>query len=142
LLIVCALTANKIDNIRDCLSILFEPLFVRPRFGSLPEFLTTSRLFWALRRLDECINDCADLEPNMRIGYLCIIALVQGNNRWKLSSKAGEVRSRRVSRPIVLFVVVSTPVENSAFRRSKIPPPLGGEGLQFQPVGANMKPGW
>jgi hypothetical protein len=35
---------------------------------------------------------------------------------------------------------VSTPDENSAFRRAKIPPPSWDEGLHFQPVGAKMKP--
>ena len=32
---------------------------------------------------------------------------------------------------------VSIPIENSSFCRSKIPPPFGGKGLQFQPTGVN-----
>jgi len=35
---------------------------------------------------------------------------------------------------------LSTPVENSAFRRSKIPPPHRDEGLHFQPIGVKMNP--
>jgi hypothetical protein len=35
---------------------------------------------------------------------------------------------------------LSTPVENSLFRRLKIPPSDRGEGLQLQPVGVKMKP--
>jgi len=38
------------------------------------------------------------------------------------------------------LVELSTPVENSSFRRSKIPPPFWGEGLQLQPVGVKMEP--
>jgi len=44
------------------------------------------------------------------------------------------------NRPFAHHPNVSTPVEISAFRRSKIPPPPGDEGLQFQPVGVKMKP--
>jgi hypothetical protein len=35
---------------------------------------------------------------------------------------------------------MSTPVENSSFRRSKNPPPGLGEGLHFQPIGVKMIP--
>jgi hypothetical protein len=41
---------------------------------------------------------------------------------------------------VAFISILSTPVENSAFRRSKIPPPTGDEGLQIQPVGVKMKP--
>jgi hypothetical protein len=36
--------------------------------------------------------------------------------------------------------LLSTPVENSSFRRSKNPPPGLGEGLHFQPIGVKMIP--
>jgi hypothetical protein len=35
---------------------------------------------------------------------------------------------------------VSIPTENSSFCRSRIPPPFGCEGLQFQPIGVKIKP--
>ena len=37
--------------------------------------------------------------------------------------------------PVSIPVNLSTPVENSSFRRLKIPQPLPGGGLQFEPVG-------
>jgi hypothetical protein len=69
-------------------------------------------------------------------------AIVDNNQNFRLSGSRWRnrpsqiVNQARLRRPINNLSMLA---ENSSFCWAKIPPPCGGDGLQFQPAGAKMK---